>query len=241
MVQLTVNISISKDKLKKFIDYISIEPVDENDHKSSYKYPYFASEILASENVFIIDKFFEEEEEVSSRQSDETEKDETKNKFRRSSIIEINMVDDSNTANENKDNTNNSANPVSEPNTESTKDNKLLNFLSSDEKEEENDEKTTENKDSNLENIVPDINENLKGEVKKDNDEKEDENNVNENNQSKSSLHEEKKKVYNTLDYLFNFLSNKEPLNFVLCGYFQKIFNHLANYKNACVNNYLII
>lgn len=243
MVQLTVNFSISKDKLKKFIDYISIEPVDENDHKSSYKYPYFASEILASENVFIIDKFFEEEEEVSSRQSDETEKDETKNKFRRSSIIEINMVDDSNTVNENenKDNTHNSANPISEPNTESTKDNKLLNFLSSDEKEEENDEKTTENKDSNLENIVPDINENLKGEVKKDNDEKEDENNVNENNQSKSSLHEEKKKIYNTLDYLFNFLSNKGPLNFVLCGYFQKIFNHLANYKNACVNNYLII
>jgi hypothetical protein len=103
-----------------------------------------------------------------------------------------------------------------------------------------NDEKTNENKDSNLENIIPDINENLKGEVKKDHDEKDDENIANENNPSKSSLHEEKKKVYNTLDYLFNFLSNKGQLNFVLCGYFQKVFNHLANYKNAYVNNSLI-
>jgi hypothetical protein len=179
------------------------------------------------------------------------------------------MIDDSNTfnENENKDNTHNTGIPVSEPNTETTKDDKLLNFLSGSEKEEENEEseeKTNDNKDNkdnkenkeskdnkdnkenrdnrdnNMENIIPDINENLKGEIKKDNDEKDNENNANENNQSKSSVQEEKKKVYITLDYLFNFLSNNGPLNFVLCGYFQKVFNHLANYKNACVINNII-
>lgn len=224
------------------IDYISNEPKNENDHKLGYKFPYFASEILSSENVFIIDKFFEEEEEPSRRKNDFIDSDEISSKLRKSSIIEINMGDDNTTSNDNEQKaTSNLPSNTLEQSTESSKDSKLLNFFSGDDKDEYSDQKTTENNDNNtLLNIVPDINENLKRENmenKENNDNQEENKNINEINQSKSSVEEEKRKVYHNLDYLLNFLSNKGPLNFVLCGYFHKVFNHLLNYKNACVIN----
>jgi hypothetical protein len=239
LVRKIIKISITKEKLRKLIDYISIEPKNENEHKLGYKFPYFASEILASENVFIIDKFFEEEEEHQYLKNDENEKNESKSKFRKSSIIEINMGDDSNSSNdaENKENTN-AENNIPEQTNESTKDSKLLNFLSGDDKDYENEQKTSNNNNNTLENIVPDINENLKGgnmENNEQSDNIEDNKVSNEHDQSDNSVAEEKRKVYHNLDYLLNFVSNKGPLNFVLCGYFHKVFNHLSNYKNACV------
>ena len=58
--------------------------------------------------MFIIDKFFEEEEEKETRKSCEKEKEEFKSANRGSSIIEINMCDDSNNIEgENKEKNNN--------------------------------------------------------------------------------------------------------------------------------------
>jgi len=35
-------------------------------------------------------------------------------------------------------------------------------------------------------------------------------------------------------------LDTKEPLNYVLSGYFTKVFNHLANQRNSCVKLYCL-
>jgi hypothetical protein len=43
----------------KIIDYVINESI-EDDLKLGYKFPYNASEILCSENVFVIDKYFED-------------------------------------------------------------------------------------------------------------------------------------------------------------------------------------
>ncbi len=40
------------------------------------------------------------------------------------------------------------------------------------------------------------------------------------------------------LDYLFNFLKSDGELNFVLCGYFLKVFNHLQLNKGSIVSRY---
>lgn len=46
----------------------------------------------------------------------------------------------------------------------------------------------------------------------------------------------EEKKEIDLLDYFLSFLNNNQPLNYVLCGYFAKLFNTLLN-KNS---NYVI-
>ena len=89
------------------IDYITTEPLNEMDQKSSFKFPYFSSEILTSENVFIIDKFFEEEEVNESRKNSDIQKEEIKIMNSGSSEIEININDDNNNENEIKEKSNN--------------------------------------------------------------------------------------------------------------------------------------
>ena len=37
------------------------------------------------------------------------------------------------------------------------------------------------------------------------------------------------------IDYLFKILDTKTPVNYVLCGYFTKVFNHLVNQRQNCV------
>jgi hypothetical protein len=37
------------------------------------------------------------------------------------------------------------------------------------------------------------------------------------------------------IDYLFKFLANKGELNYVLAGYFTKVFIHLSNQRNSSV------
>lgn len=42
------------------------------------------------------------------------------------------------------------------------------------------------------------------------------------------------------IDYLFRFLANKGDLNYVLAGYFTKVFIHLSNQRNSSVKFYFI-
>lgn len=63
--------------------------------------------------------------------------------------------------------------------------------------------------------------------------------NLKENNNN-NNLKEEKL-MFNTLDYLFKFIETEEELNFVLAGYFAKIFNHLFNVKNETFVRYIYV
>lgn len=238
-------LSINQEKLHKLIDYISVEPLNENDQKSSFKFPYFASEILTSENPFIIDKFFEEDEVSENEKNSEIQKDEIKVINRGSSLIEININDDIINDSENKEKKNN----LEENNSEySNKDNILFDFLNSSNKENDNTDKQSDsvNQISSKEivNIISEINVNLAGEIKENVNNEEKKVNQSDENIIDTSIEKivktvEKTKIYSNLDYLFRFLSKEGPLNYVLCGYFHKIFNHLSNYKNAHVIYYL--
>lgn len=131
------------------------------------------------------------------------------------------MVEESNSEADNKEKSN------------STKDNKLLNFFNDENDNTESNDKTDQNDTNNLENTTPTIIENMKGENMDIQDKPEESKSCNDHN--KSSLLDEKRKIFSNLDYLFGFLSHKGQLNYVLCGYFYKVFNHLSNYKNAYV------
>ena len=227
---------MSQEKVEKLIDYISVEPTDENDKRLGFKFPFFASEILASENVFIIDRFFEEEEEPRSRKNTSKEKEETKSFGRSSSIIEINMNDDSGSNNEAENKEKSMVNKEEDNSSGNSKDDKILGYFSREDKVEE----YHENKPNQVVEVVPDINENLKVESKEnkeviDKPEEIKADIVQKQVSETSIIVEEKRKTYHNLDYFFKFLLNKGPLNYVLCGYFYKIFNHLSNYKNAYV------
>jgi hypothetical protein len=211
-----------------FINYISDEPTNENDHKTGFKFPFNASEILASENVFIIDKFFEEEEESNSRKGSDREKEESKFAGRSSSIIEINMSDDMNNNNNNENEKKSLGEFEAETNANNSKDKNMLKFLEFDEKEQVNKEHI---ENQTKVDIVPENNnkgENVDSSFNPEIIKTE------ESKASKESV--EKKKNYYNLDYFFRFLNNKGPLNYVLCGYFYKVFNHLSNYKNSYVS-----
>jgi hypothetical protein len=132
---------LTQENLIKLVDYIIKEPAEDN-HKLGHKFPFNASEILCSENVFVVEKFFED----------------------------VKTMDE---------------------------DNETLN-----------------NKDANsLEDQLEGLS----------------------INESECQI------VYPVIDHLFTFLNTDESLNYVLCGYFYKFFNHLANIRNSNVMSYIIL
>ena len=77
------------------------------------------------------------------------------------------------------------------------------------------------------------IEENIQKEPSSNNDQKE---------EKKDSLNVSQDKFDSELlDYFFNFLSSNENLNFVLCGYFAKIFGHLLNHRQSLLMKYLLV
>ena len=46
---------------------------------------------------------------------------------------------------------------------------------------------------------------------------------------------------FENIDLLFSFVNTENKLNYVLCGYFQKVFMSLANSRNGQVKNYLFL
>jgi hypothetical protein len=46
---------------------------------------------------------------------------------------------------------------------------------------------------------------------------------------------------YKLINKLFSFLETQQELNYVLCGYFLKVFTHLSNYRNNQLMTYLLV
>ncbi len=51
---------LNTEKMEKLLDYILKEPPQDSDQKVGHKFPYYACEILCSENVFLLEKYFED-------------------------------------------------------------------------------------------------------------------------------------------------------------------------------------
>ena len=62
---------------------------------------------------------------------------------------------------------------------------------------------------------------------------------IKEDNSNNVSKNLKKTIKYEMLDYFFNFLRSDCELNFVLCGYFLKVFNHLQLNKGSIVRKFL--
>ena len=60
----------------KLIDFVIQEPINDDDKKIGFKYPFNACDILCSENLAIIDKFFDEDLNVNENKNYESSKDE---------------------------------------------------------------------------------------------------------------------------------------------------------------------
>jgi len=51
---------LTVEKMQKMLDYILIEPPTDSNQKIGHKFPYYACEVLCSENVFLLEKYFED-------------------------------------------------------------------------------------------------------------------------------------------------------------------------------------
>lgn len=143
------------------IDYISIEHQNDKDYAIGYKFPFNSCEILSSDNIIILKKFFESN---------------------------------------------------SETNTEKKSEESTMNNLS------DNEEKKNENSIEPNEEIKE-----KKSPIKMIN-EIETVNSIEENNNRLPLI-----------DYFLDFLEKGSITNSVLCGYFQKIFYRILNFRSADV------
>jgi len=118
------------------IHYITVEPSEDADKNVGYKFPFNACEILSSENLAIIDKFFEEDEKENKKSSeagDDNDNDfDNENQFKNKILIENQNKENKETVNEetkrNEENTNTYQEIHMEPdiNMKSNSDNLLL-------------------------------------------------------------------------------------------------------------------
>ena len=75
---------LSTDKMKKLLDYILEEPASDAEKKYYSKFPYFACEVLCSENVFLLEKYFEDSNKMEGGDEDQSiEHEETEQKVTR--------------------------------------------------------------------------------------------------------------------------------------------------------------
>jgi hypothetical protein len=196
--------------------------------REGHKFPYNACEVLCSENNFIINKFFEEP--VIEEKPTELDKnstcvegiDNTGEFFGRKSIIEGRIENElkemsekaEDTKIDDKSDLNN--NPHTDINDNLIKENELNNVIN---------DQTTQIENNQDEKIKIESSEIL------DNIDKE----LLEANEAKA----EKALEYPVINYLFTFLQSKEPLNYVLSGYFTKVLSHLFNYRSGQLMSYL--
>lgn len=53
------------DQFKKLIDFIIIEPANDQDSKRAFRYPFYSCELLCCDNAKVMDSFFPKPEEHS--------------------------------------------------------------------------------------------------------------------------------------------------------------------------------
>ena len=250
---------LDKNKVKQMIDYITKEPL-EDDQLKGHKFPFVCSQLFNVEETKIMNFFLKTNKELESiNKAEMTNKDINSSK---------DMVDIYKDKNSNDKNNNNDDNEEEDDYGQDKINlfNKIDNLKKDDEndvvasesKNENKDENLKENKDNENKNEEENKNEN------KDNEKKKEEENKNENKEKVNMINlnkdertinnrynEEKKKIENKkedtypengielLDYLLNFLLNEKDLNYVLCGYFESLINNILNINSKQFITYL--
>jgi hypothetical protein len=240
------------------IDFISKEPTND-DHKTGHKFPYTACEILASDNSQILERIFEEKfvDEDKSNHNEDVEvensfKNEKKDSFHEEELKhEVHQSEEPHAKKEQAKLSQNTETPIAETSTQATLTNpqEITANPVNEEKKQVEPTKQEEVKVTISENIPEEIT----GVAKENDDENSAESNntqkdetnqidknffeneIKEDNSNNVSKNIRKTIKYEMLDYFFSFLKNDFELNFVLCGYFLKVFNHLQTNKGSIV------
>ena len=203
----------SNEVIRKLIDYSTKMPIID-DQKKGHKFPFNATEILCCDNNDILERFFNEIKISEDDDSDDEENEEDEEK-----------KDDEKKEEEKK---------KEEENKEEEKK----------EKEEKKEEKKKEEEKKEKEEKK----EEEKKEEEKKEEEKKDENPLSMINLIQDKIEEiekEKKEkkykiIYDNIDYFFSFLTTPSTDdNYVLIGYFTKIFNHLIQAKGQIIMSYM--
>ena len=211
----------SNEVIRKLIDYSTKMP-SEDEFKKGHKYPFNATEILCSSNKDILDRFLNEikisEDDDSESEEDDDDKDEEENK-------------------ENKNNT------ISMIETIQNK----IEEIQKEQKEEKKEELKNEeelkkeevNKEEEKKEQLKKEEEENKEELKNEEELKKEEE-VNKEESEDSSKEPKFRIIYDNLDYFFQFLNTESSEdNYVLIGYFTKIFNHLIQSKGQIIISYI--
>ena len=208
----------SNEVIRKLIDYSTKMPIID-DQKKGHKFPFNATEILCCDNNDILERFFNEIKISEDDDSDDEENEEDEEKKDDEKKEEEKKKEEENKEEEKKE-----------------KEEKKEEKKKEEEKKEKEEKKEEEKKE-----------EEKKEEVKKE-EEKKDENPLSMINLIQDKIEEiekEKKKkkykiIYDNIDYFFSFLTTPSTDdNYVLIGYFTKIFNHLIQAKGQIIMSYM--
>jgi hypothetical protein len=254
--------------MMKLIDFIIVEPKDAEDKNSGYKFPFNACDILSSENLTIVDKFFEEELQIcngkkSSCGDDENDFDNENDEFKTKILIESNIKEKFEKGNheeigeesQKKEESNQNKNP-NEPNfTHMEADNnmkisaeRLMVFdeISQEEKKEDNKEVTNldDTKERTHEFVSINVTQEQEQIPPNENHKTEVHNTIGEDNyfsNDRKKLQSEKKQEsqFVVIDHFLKFVETDQPLNYVLSGYFAKIFLNILNLKTNSFLKYI--
>ena len=248
------------------LNYIIFEYYDGEDNRLGYKFPYNSCEILSSENSIILEKFFEEELRVieKKRMNEEYDKNWDKdNKFKSQYLIEHHSKESRDEISQrNEENNENKLIYLEPDNNMTNKSEKLLIFneINQNDDKENDSENINEIIEENNEypNVfqeqeqIPETNQNDKIQVKIEYLNKIENNEVpfyicDENYFSKEDCIKFSNRTTNLqpklslIDHLFQFIETEKPLNYVLTGYFAKIFINLLNFKTSNLIRYILI
>jgi hypothetical protein len=205
---------LTQENLIKLVDYVINEPLEDS-QKVGYKFPFNASEILCSENVFVIDKYFEDanrpiEEDEKEREEEKHTQENGEDEAVKEIANEISKLE------------------IGDKNEEISKE------ISENKNIEINHENNEFSPIENNDHLVKDV-----SQASVDNKNKEEAPEEINTENKEETVKEIKPVVYPVIDHLFSSLNKEGPLNYVLAGYFYKIFNHLTNFRNNQMSHYL--
>ena len=244
----------SNEVIRKLIDYSTKMPIID-DIKKGHKFPFNATEILCSDNNDIIERFFnqikicedddsddEENEEEEEKEEEEKKEEEKKEEEKK----EEEKKEEEKKEEEKKD----VEKKDEEKKEEEKKDEEKKDVEKKDEEKKDEEKKDEEKKDEEKKDVEK------KDEEKKDVEKKDEEKNEEKNEENPLSMinllqnkieeiekNKKEKKykiIYDNIDYFFSFLlSPSTDDNYVLIGYFSKIFNHLIQTKGQTMMLYM--
>ena len=235
----------SNEVIRKLIDYSTKMP-SEDEFKKGHKYPFNATEILCSNNKDILDRFLNEikiseDDDSESEEDDDDKEEEEKNKENKNNTISMietiqNKIEEiqKEPKEEKKEEVNKEEEKIEELKKEEEEKKEELKNKEELKKEEEVNKEELKNK----EELIKEEEKN-KEELKNEEEEKKEEE-VNKEESEDSSKEPKFRIIYDNLDYFFQFLNTESSEdNYVLIGYFTKIFNHLIQSKGQIIISYI--